>query len=868
MKYLFSLTILLGIYTNALAQLQDDFSDGDFTQNPAWSGDENHFTIDNLQLRSAGPSATATLALSTANTRINQTEWRFLLDLRFAPSASNQVRIYLTASQNDLKTALNGYYLEIGQTGSDFIRVFRQDGTANSLLFTGNTAFTANVKVRIKIIRDNLGNWQVSADPNGGEVFTAEGDAFLDNTYTSTQFFGIVCRHTSSNAANFLFDDFYIGDEIIDNSPPTLQSISVLSANSIRLQWNEPLINTIAQDSTNYQANNGLGNPDVVQTNPLDPTQAILTWSNLLISGQNNTLIISNLQDLAGNVLNPNPTQVTFTYNAPPQYHELVISEIMADPTGDAAPLNGLPEAEFVELHNRSSRMLNLKDVIFRDEGGSFQLPEFMLPPDDYVIICAQAQAADFALYGDVLPIPSFPSLSNGGETLMLENTLGGLIFAVKYDDSWYQNSSKATGGWTLEMIDTNNPCAERNNWLASEDPKGGTPGKINSINALKPDFTAPELWRAEALNTQTVRLTFNEPMSQSSIQNGTYLLSDGLTVSQVQPLAPFFKEAILTISPPINPQQSYQITVEGLTDCNQNLITNRNQANFGLASPSDSADVILNEILFNPRTAGSDFVELYNRSTKFINLKNWKLANLNNGIIANQRVITQEDYILAPQAYLLLSSDTDNIKDYYPLSKPSTFLEMSSLPNYNNDAGTVFISNEQGEIMERFDYQEDFHFPLLDDKKGISLERISTEAPTNQADSWKSASAGVGFATPGYLNSQQARSPANRGEITLNPQILTPDGDGQDDFTQIKYRFQQSSYLVDVFIYDRNGKEIKRIAERKLLGKEEGFFTWDGTDNEGRIARVGYYLVLVKTLDLQGATQVYKEKVVIGKRF
>ncbi len=868
MKHLLFSILFLSFTIQAFAQLQDDFSDGDFTNNPTWTGDVDNFVIDNQRLRSAGPNLTAELALSTSNTRIASTEWRFLLDLRFAPSANNQPRIYLVSDQNNLKGSLNGYYIEIGQTGDDFIRFFRQVGTTRTLLFTGTTAFSGNVITRIKVLRDALGNWQIFADASGGMVFLSEGSSFFDNTHLNTAFFGVVCRHTSGNRDNFFFDDFYVGDEIIDTEAPQLLSILVENSQRLLLQFNEALATTPAQNIANYTVNNQIGTPTQATLNPSNPSQVFLEFNTPFPSGIENTLTFSNLTDLANNPINPNPSTFTFIFTAPPSYHDIIITEIMADPTGNSAPLNGLPNAEFVELYNRSNRPIDLKDVVFLDNGGRFPLPTRILMPNEYITLCGQNDAAALQNFGQVITIPSFPSLTNGGELLMLENINGELLFAVEYADTWYKNSSKADGGWTLEMIDTNRPCEGRFNWRASEAPQGGTPSRENSIRAVLPDLTAPELWRAEAIDAQTIRLSFNQSMAQASLRNGTYQLSNGLTVEEVILVAPFFRQVLLKVSPSLEPNQSYSVVVTGVTDCSANLIREINQANFGLPTTSEPSDVILNELLFNPRTGGREFLELYNRSDKFINLKDWKLANLANDIIANQRIITADDYIMPPKTYTVLSLNTDNILDFYPLAKPRTFLQMSSVPSYPNARGTVFVINAENQVMERFDYDERFHFPLLDNRRGVSLERISFEVPTNQADSWQSASANVGFATPGYLNSQTARPNTPSGKITLNPQVFTPDGDGREDFTQIQYVFERGGYVIDITIYDRTGREIKRIAERKLLGTEEGFFTWDGTDNNGGLARMGYYLVLVKALDLNGNTEIYKEKVVVGKRF
>ncbi|MDX5438570.1 MAG: hypothetical protein LPK03_15310, partial [Pontibacter sp.] len=81
----------------ASAQLRESFSDGNFTQNPAWTGDVGGFTINAQgQLQSNGPAVTGTvLYLSTPSQAAVGTVWEFWANLRLATSSSNYADIYL-----------------------------------------------------------------------------------------------------------------------------------------------------------------------------------------------------------------------------------------------------------------------------------------------------------------------------------------------------------------------------------------------------------------------------------------------------------------------------------------------------------------------------------------------------------------------------------------------------------------------------------------------------------------------------------------------------------------------------------------------------------------------------------------------------
>ena len=82
MKDLSVLLCLLFVTTGSMAQVQDDFTDGDFIVNPSWTGDQAKFEVNSEhQLHLNAPAVTDAAYLSTPNSSIDNTEWLFYYGL-------------------------------------------------------------------------------------------------------------------------------------------------------------------------------------------------------------------------------------------------------------------------------------------------------------------------------------------------------------------------------------------------------------------------------------------------------------------------------------------------------------------------------------------------------------------------------------------------------------------------------------------------------------------------------------------------------------------------------------------------------------------------------------------------------------------
>ncbi|WP_299822588.1 lamin tail domain-containing protein [uncultured Pontibacter sp.] len=855
------LAILLLLPVLTLAQLQESFSDGDFTQNPTWTGDVSSFIV-NLQgqLQSHGPAVTGTvLSLATPSQAVVGATWEFWANLRLATSSTNYADIYLIADKEDLEAAdVNGYFVRIGNT-ADEVSLYRKDaGKAAVMLINGQdkTVATSNNVVRVRVTRSINHEWELSIDVTGtGQEYVSQGTA-SDATHKSSAYFGVLLRYTSANSQRFYFDDF----AITDTQPPMLEELQTTNTQELILRFNESLQPAQAQNTANYTLNGSI-----------KPTIAELTAAGTirLVFGQSfgigdNALRIANLQDVYGNALST-PIERSFNFIPPavlPSYNELIITEIMADET----PAVGLPAQEYIELYNTTTdKVLQLQGIRYSDATSTTILPNVQLLPGEYIVVVPNTQAANFSPYGKAIGISNFPSLNNGGELLQLRQPNGRLIFAVNYSDTWYKNSSKREGGWSLEMIDVSNPCAGIENWTASVNPGGGTPAQPNSVAAANPDNTPPILVDATAIATDRVLLRFNEKLDSAQAATiANYSISPSISIINAQVQGPLFTEAILTLATPLQERQLYTLTAKSISDCSGNRGSQPLTAMFALPSAPAPGDVVINEILFNPRPNGVDFVELVNRSDKYINLKDWKLANTSGDTISNIRNITTANYVLAPGQYVVLTSNLDNIKSNYPTAREQIFLRMASLPSYPDAAGTVVVLQPDNRTADRFSYSQRMHFALIDDVNGVSLERIRVEGPSI-ATNFHSAATTV-FATPGYLNSQSQPGMQAQRMFKIEPQVFSPDGDGFDDFTTINYTSNQAGLVANITVFDALGREVRKLARNELLATD-GFFRWDGLRQDGAKANLGTYIFYIELFGLNGEKSEFKERVVLGGR-
>ncbi len=546
--------------------------------------------------------------------------------------------------------------------------------------------------------------------------------------------------------------------------------------------------------------------------------------------------------------------------------YDIVIHELMADPT----PQLGLPNNEWIELRNTSAVSFNLLGWRIGDATSqSGPMPAFNLLPDSFVIVCTGSAVAAMAVYGPTIAVTGFSSLDNTADVIYLRSAQNRIIHAVSYTDTWYQNELKKDGGWTLEMIDSKNPCSGFNNWKASTNTTGGTPGRQNSVNTTNADDGAPQLLKAFAADNMNISLVFDEPLdSLKAATSVNYMISDGIGNPQsVVAVLPGFDKVNLRLAIPLLRNKVYTVTVSGITDCVNNLVGKKNSARVGLAEVADGLDLVINEILFNPPSNGTDYVEIYNRGNKMIDLKQTYIANRSStGVISNIKPLSLENYLLFPQDFMVITADPSIVKRDFITLNMDAFVTVPSMPSFNDDEGNAIILNAQGNIVDELKYDEKWHFKLIDNREGVALERIDHNAPTENSDNWHSAATSVGYGTPTYKNSQYRIDQQVSGTIKVSPEIVSPDNDGMDDFASIDYEFPSGGYMANIIIFDANGR-IVRYLQRNALCGIKGIFRWDGLGEKFQKMPVGIYIIYTEVFNLDGKKKHFKNTIVLARK-
>ncbi len=861
MKSVLAFCIFFAMTLTGLSQLylSDDFSDGDFSHNPPWMGDTSKFTVNGigeLQLNDQPVSGKA--LLYTLAPLKDSARWELYFRLEFNPSASNYLKIYLSSNQVPGSAAADEYYLYLGESGNtDALELHHRTPTGDQLVLRGEEGLLAlEPNARIKVEAHD-GIWTMEVDTGLNGQYIPQGMA-SGYPLEEGQYFGIECGHTSTRNDKFFFDNIQIGPLYQDKDAPKIAAVEVQNDSSIHILFNEDVNPQDAADPLHYDLT-GPGNPAIVSV--LARGAGTARW-NLkinpkLINQSEYRLRVWDIRDIAGNEMDTQ--EVIFRYFRP-EYHDLLINEFLPDPT----PPIGLPEAEFVEIFNASPFKISLDSFTLSDEGHTAFFAGGHIDSGSYLILCRPEDTSLFKPFGKVYGLVNMPALNNSGDRLILKSRSGKVLDSLAYDLTWYGDENKKEGGWSLERINIDPLCEGKSNWHASLDPAGGTPGRINSVAGHPFDTLAPGLLSVKQLDAHTLRVILNEKIAHlpDSITLSGNLRMDSVRM-EIKGERSFI---ILSLKDSIQKGVLYHFHLINVKDCAGNEATI--EGAFLDAIPLERGDVVINEILFNPGSGGVDYLEIWNVSNKIVPSKGFQIIERDpsSGSIDEEAVWNLEGEFIMPASFITFTSKREVVLDQYHVNHPEWLIELKNMPNFPDDEGIVIIRDSLGQSIDSVHYFENWHYPLLADKNGVSLERIDPFEDSNEPANWFSASTFSGYGTPTDSNSQWHPQTAFLGSIQVEPEVFSPDLDGYNDWLNILIKTEKAGFTCRLEIYDSRGRRVKSLSDNQLLSAETRL-RWEGLDDNDEKVREGIYILYFQLTNPDGNVITEKRHCVVAYR-
>lgn len=631
-----------------------------------------------------------------------------------------------------------------------------------------------------------------------------------------------------------------------DTIAPQLLSIYPVARNQIELVFNETLDSFSVVFLQNWKLND-TGNK-LLAAEFIYPSSVKLIFEDDFKFHTHYTVTISGVSDCAGNALFVRSP--LFGLPEEVAQFDIVINEIMVNPT----PSQFLPPFQYLELKNRSRKILDLASIDFSTRNTKISLSPYLLFPDSIVIIAAQQAQDLYNWTANLLMVSSLPTMNKSADELRLFSKSGELVFEVAYSDNWYKDVVKKQGGFSLEMISDNVPCSQGANWSATMSMSGGTPGSENSVISYLIDSISPRLLSVYPVNEFELRLKFDEILLQESVLNEAVFFVPELGVYASEILQISAYEIFIELPFEMQKDELYTLEILGIKDCVGNEMLPVKKV-FGLPNFPEKGDVLVNEILFNPPIGAKEFVEIYNQSDHVLDLKHLRIGNLReDGSIRDAFDLFSDGYLFLPKTYICMGVDVELLCGFYNCKNIEALLPVTRLPSYPQRNGGVVVLSSAGSVLDSFLYDDDMHFALIKDKKGVSLERIAFNRNSADRTNWVSATANAGFATPGYVNSQSEYTPKGEGDFWLPRSVFSPNGDGFEDRLSIGYNMPKSGFVANVYVFSSQGAYVGNPIGNQTIGID-GALVWDGfIENNGVPCSPGIYVLLVEAFNLDGS--------------
>jgi hypothetical protein len=532
---------------------------------------------------------------------------------------------------------------------------------------------------------------------------------------------------------------------------------------------------------------------------------------------------------------------VPLTHLSPGQaYAQVAINEVLYDPEG---PDTG---HEFVEIVNCGHAGVILTGWVLETGNGAH--------PDDWTVEWIGGDLDYLAVgeilligEGDVVPTPDHVTaldLQNGpdgvrlldGDRVVDTVGWGEPLFAEYYEG---RPAGDVASGSSLarspDCFDHNDNAADL---VACASP---TPGARNAPT-FDLSIDVRDAWGvvAEAGRPLVVRSVVRNVGSVEAAER-----SFSVALSVDSGAAP---EAVVTPETPLAPRDSLELGLEWAAAApgyhtltvrvalpeDENASNDEDCTTAAVGGPAGI--VVLNEIMHSPAEGGTEWVELVNVFDETVRVDGWSLGD---GVDAfpMQGADTEPRVDVSPGAFLVVAKDAALVDD----SCPAAVITTDGWEALSAD-DTVVLLDGHGTPIDRVGYERSWG-----GARGVSLERVRPGMASEDPNNWGSSVAPAG-STPGLPNSIHLPERPARGTLTVFPNPFTPDGDGVDDRTVVRFELPVARATARLSVFDLRGRLRGRLLDREAVASRRELI-WDGAGDDGSPLPSGLYVLFLEAI-------------------
>jgi hypothetical protein len=269
---------------------------------------------------------------------------------------------------------------------------------------------------------------------------------------------------------------------------------------------------------------------------------------------------------------------------------------------------------------------------------------------------------------------------------------------------------------------------------------------------------------------------------------------------------------------------------------------------------------IIINEILYEPATYNSEFVEFYNASGDSI-----QIGGMTFQMGSKKIKLTSTFHNIPAENYFVLAADSSIVKNYSYLSACENLVMINNSLSLPNNGTSLILRDAKNNILDSLYYSPLWHNKNIPSVKNKSLERLNPAIAANEKMNWSTSVCGEG-ATPAKQNSVYVKNIPGESKVTICPNPFSPDNDGFEDFAAINFNFSKKLVQVRIRIFDSVGRLVRTLTHN-MPSASKASIIFNGLDENGRALRIGIYILLIEIAADDGSSELMKMPIVIARK-